>query len=291
MMRRELITLLGGTALAWPLTARAQQPTMPVIGFLHAGSPETFANVVTAFGLGLSEAGFVENQNVAIEYRWARDQYDQLPTLAADLVGRRVSVIATLGGTAAALAAKAATSTIPIVFESGGDPVMEGLVESLNRPGGNLTGVSLFTNTLAAKRLELLRDLVPNAALIGVLINPTNVNAQPQLREVQNAAKSLRLQLIVLGVSSEGDIETAFATLDRQKAAALVVTADPYFTGHRQQLAALAAEHALPAIYGLREYVDAGGLISYAANLSDVSRQVGSYTARILKGAKPADLP
>jgi putative ABC transport system substrate-binding protein len=290
-MRRELITLLGGTALAWPLTARAQQPTMPVIGFLHAGSPETFANVVTAFGLGLSEAGFVENQNVAIEYRWARDQYDQLPTLAADLVGRRVSVIATLGGTAAALAAKAATSTIPIVFESGGDPVMEGLVESLNRPGGNLTGVSLFTNTLAAKRLELLRDLVPNAALIGVLINPTNVNAQPQLREVQNAAKSLRLQLIVLGVSSEGDIETAFATLDRQKAAALVVTADPYFTGHRQQLAALAAEHALPAIYGLREYVDAGGLISYAANLSDVSRQVGSYTARILKGAKPADLP
>ena len=168
---------------------------------------------------------------------------------------------------------------------------MEGLVESLNRPGGNLTGVSLFTNTLAAKRLELLRDLVPNAALIGVLINPTNVNAQPQLREVQNAAKSLRLQLIVLGVSSEGDIETAFATLDRQKAAALVVTADPYFTGHRQQLAALAAEHALPAIYGLREYVDAGGLISYAANLSDVSRQVGSYTARILKGAKPADLP
>jgi len=288
--RRQFITLVGGAA-AWPIAARAQQATMPVIGFLHAGSPETFANVVTAFGLGLSEAGFVENQNVAIEYRWARDQYDQLPTLAADLVGRRVSVIATLGGTAAALAAKAATSTIPIVFESGGDPVMEGLVESLNRPGGNLTGVSLFTNTLAAKRLELLRDLVPNAALIGVLINPTNVNAQPQLREVQNAAKSLRLQLIVLGVSSEGDIETAFATLDRQKAAALVVTADPYFTGHRQQLAALAAEHALPAIYGLREYVDAGGLISYAANLSDVSRQVGSYTARILKGAKPADLP
>jgi putative ABC transport system substrate-binding protein len=289
--RRQFMSALGGATVAWPLATQAQQTAMPVVGFLHAGSPEAFVNIVTAFGLGLNESGFVEKQNVAIEYRWAHDRYDQLPTLAADLVGHRVAVIAALGGAVAALAAKAATSTIPVVFEVGGDPVTDGLVDSLNRPDGNLTGISLFSNVLTAKRLDLLHELVPKAALIGVLINPTNVNAKPQLHEVQNAANSLGLRLIVLSVNTEQDFETAFTTLKQQKAAALFVTADPYFTSHRQQLAALAAHNEIPAIYGLREFVDAGGLISYAANLSDVIRQTGSYTARILKGAKPADLP
>jgi putative tryptophan/tyrosine transport system substrate-binding protein len=289
LRRREFVTLLGGT-VAWPLGARAQQPAMPAIGFLYSGSAGDSAGLVAAFGQGLNEGGYAEGRNVTIEYRWAEGRYDLLPALAVDLVARQVAVIAALT-LPSALAAKAATSTIPIVFYSGGDPVKDALVASFSRPAGNLTGVSLFLNTLGPKRLELVREMVPNAAVIGVLINPSNPNAESQAKDAQQATRALGLQLHIVSASSERDFDAAFASLVQQRANALVVAADPFLFNRRHRLVALAALYAVPAVYDLREYATAGGLISYGNSLTDAYRQVGIYTGRILKGAKPADLP
>ena len=261
MRRREFITLLGG-AVAWPVAARAQQPAMPVIGWLGSSSSAPFAPFMAAVRQGLNEAGYVEGQNVAIEYRWADDQYDRLAALAADLVGRPVAVIVT-GAPPAAKAAKAATTTIPIVFVSGGDPVKDGLVASFNRPGGNATGISMLTPELGAKRLELLHELVPKATAIGVLVNPNNPIAETQLRDLQETARAIGQQVSVLNASSDRDLDVAFGTLVQQRAGALVVSGDSFFTDRRDQLVALAAKHAVPAIYQWREFVTAGGLISY----------------------------
>jgi ABC-type uncharacterized transport system substrate-binding protein len=287
MKRRDLITLIGGAA-AWSLAARAQQKAMPVIGFLSGSS--VIASLVAAFRQGLSETGYVEGQNLAIEYRWAEGQNDRLPALVDDLVRRGVDVIAIGGGSVTALAAKNATSTIPIVF-IGGDPVALGLVASLARPGGNLTCVSLMNVELMPKRLELLSELVPQARVISLLVNPSSANAERMIRDVQEAARAKGVQLSILKVGTESEIDAAFATLVQLQAGALVVSPDPFFLTRREQLLALAAGHAVPAIYFLREFAAAGGLISYGTSLTAAYHQVGIYAGRILKGAKPADLP
>jgi putative ABC transport system substrate-binding protein len=289
MRRREFITLLGGAAVAWPLAAHAQQSTTPVVGFLHPSSPEPYR--VRAFRQGLKDAGFIEGENVAIEYRWAYDQIDRLPTLATELAQRRVAVIAA-GGVPSILAVKAATTTTPIVFFVAQDPVRLGLVASLARPGGNLTGINVLSIELAAKRLELLRELVPGAARIAVLVNPANAtNTESILRGVEPAARSLGLQIQVLNASTIREIDAAFATLGRERPDALFVSPDPFFIDRRVQLALLAVLHRLPAIYQDRLNAEVGGLMSYGPNLGDAYRHIGVYTGRILKGAKPADLP
>jgi putative tryptophan/tyrosine transport system substrate-binding protein len=290
MKRRELMLLVGGAAAGWPLAARAQQKAMPVIGYLSAGSPGPSAPSLAAFHQGLSEAGYVEGQNVAIEYRWAEGRYDRLPALAADLVSRKVDVITTTGGVSV-LAAKSATSTIPIVFSSGTDPVELGLVASLARPGGNLTGVAFISIELMPKRLDLLSELVPHARVIALLVNPNSPIAQRIIGNMQEAARAKGLQLDILMASTEGEIDAAFETLVQQHAGALVVGGDTFFANRLDQIMALAAHHAVPAIYELREAVAGGGLISYGPSRSGTWHQVGTYVAKILKGAKPADLP
>ena len=286
MQRREFITLLGATA-TWPLAARAQQPEMPVIGFLYGASAEA----VPAFLQGLAETGYVEGRNVAIEYRRAEaPRYDLLRALAAELVSHRVAVLFAPNNVSA-LAAKAATSTIPIVFTTAEDPVQQGLVASLNRPGGNITGVTLLNTELLPKRLEVLHELLPSARSIAVLLNPTAPNVEAQLREVQAAARTLGVQLHILHASSEGDFDAAFARMVQRKADGLVIVPDPLFTLRSEQLAALTLRHAVPAIFQFRKFVEAGGLISYGGSAAEVGHQGGLYTGRILKGEKPADLP
>jgi putative ABC transport system substrate-binding protein len=287
--RRELLLLLGG-AMTAATALRAQQQPMPVIGYLASGSPGPNAANVAAFRQGLSEAGYVEGQNFVIEYRWAEGHYDQLPALAADFVGRKVDVISA-GSITAALAAKNATSMIPIVFVSGGDPVAEGLVASLARPGSNLTGVTLINVELMAKRIELLSEVVPQAAVIALLVNPNSPQTERILRDVQEAALAKGVQLQILDASTESEIDAAFASLVQLQAGALVVVADAFFFSRREQLVALASRHAVPAIYGWREFAAAGGLISYGTSITAVFRQVGIYAGRIIKGEKPADLP
>jgi len=288
--RREFITLLCG-AVAWPLATRAQQTAMPVVGFIRDGSAEGSARHIAGFRQGLNETGYVEGQNVTVEYHWLEGQYDRLPALMADMVRRHVAVIATPGN-APAIAAKAATTTIPIVFGVGGDPVQLGLVASLARPGGNATGINFFNTEVVAKRLRLLHDLVPNAARVAVLVNPANATtAESNLREVQEAAPTLGLQIQIVNASTIGEIDAAFATLARERLDALLVSGDAFFVGRRVQLATLAASYKIPASYSTRDYVAAGGLMSYGTDLADMFRQVGFYTGTILKGAKPVDLP
>jgi putative ABC transport system substrate-binding protein len=289
MNRREFITLLGGAA-AWPLAARAQQATVPVIGFLSARSPGESASLETAFRKGLSDAGYVEGRNVHIAFRWAEGQYDRLQSLTTDLISRQVAVIAALS-TPAALAAKAATTTIPIVFNSGTDPVKLGLVASLNRPGGNVTGVTFFTAPLEPKRLGLLRELIPQADLVAVLLNPKYPDADVQLKDVQEATREIGQRTLMLTATTDAEIDSAFAALAQQRVGALMVGADPFFDVRRERIVALARRHDVPAIYHLREYVVAGGLLSYGASVADSYRQVGINTGRILQGIKPADLP
>jgi putative ABC transport system substrate-binding protein len=291
MKRREFITLLGGAAATWPLAARAQQRTTPMVGYLSGGAPGPFASFLTAFREGLATTGYVEGQNVAIEYRWAEGHYDRLPALAADLIDRKVDLIAASGGDLATRAAKAATSTIPIVSNFGDDPVEIGLVASFAHPGGNLTGFSLLVVELHAKRLELISELVPNAKVIALLVNPNSPQTERVVRAMQEAARVRGVKLEVLKAATESEIETAFASLARLKADALVQQADPFFLNRRDQFALLAARHAIPAIYEARQFAEAGGLMSYGANFPDMYRQIGAYAGRILKGEKPADRP
>jgi ABC-type uncharacterized transport system substrate-binding protein len=288
--RRTFITLLGGAAAAWPLAARAQQPAMPVVGYLSSVAPTSYAHLVAAFRKGLSETGFVEGQNVALEFRWAEGRYDRLPALAADLVRRQVAVIMA-GSVPAARAAKAATATIPIVFTAGADPVKLGLVASLNRPGGNLTGVNSVGAEVATKGLGVLRELVPSAAEMAVLLNPKNPIAELTMRDVQGAASLAGQKIQFLNASSERELDSAFVSLVQQHTNALLVGNDAFFNSRVDQIAALAGRHAIPTLYSRREFPDAGGLVSYGPSLRDTYHQAGIYTGRILKGAKPADLP
>ena len=292
MRRREFVTLVGGAAAAWPLGARAQQPAMPVIGFLHLTSPETNRENLATFRGGLAETGYVEDKNVTIEYRWAQGRNDQLPALAAELVQRQVSVIVVLESTNGALAAKAATQTIPIVFMQGADPVAIGLVNSLKRPGGNLTGIGLLAAETAGKCFELLLDVVPKAKSIAYLRNPTNpAFAESETRELQTAARAHRVGLLIFNASRVSEIEIAFSDLVQQRADALQVSSDGFLLTHPDQIVALAAHHAVPAIYAWPQYPAVGGLMSYGTNIRDAWRQAGIYTGRILKGERPADLP
>jgi putative tryptophan/tyrosine transport system substrate-binding protein len=291
MRRREFITLLSGAAAVWPLAVRAQQLAMPVIGFLSSRSAGESASVVAAFSQGLNEAGYVEGQNVAIEFRWAEGQFDRLPAMAADLVSRQVAVIIAAGGDRPALAAKAATSTIPIVFTGSDFPVKVGLVASLSQPGGNVTGASLFTSELEVKKLALLRELVPRAPLIAMLVNPTNPSAEADIEDVRRAAAAVGQQILLLRASSERDIDAAFEAVVQQRVNALLVAHDPIFLSRRDQFVALAARHAVPAIFEFREFVVAGGLMSYGSRITENYRLGGNYVGRILKGANPADLP
>jgi putative tryptophan/tyrosine transport system substrate-binding protein len=291
MKRRTFLTLLGGAAAAWPLAARAQQPAMPVIGFLNPASPDAFADRLRAFRQGLKDTGYVEGENVAIVYRWAEDQLDRLPALAADLVRRQVAVIATVTSHST-FAAKAATTSIPIIFSLAEDPVRLGLIASIARPGGNATGINILSGELVAKRLELLRELVPGAARVAVLVNPANATStETTVRDVELAARTIGLQIQVLNASTSREIDAAFAALARERPDALLVATDTLFTTRRVQMSLQAMRHAIPATYSAREVVEAGGLMSYGSNLTDALRQAGAYTGRILKGAKPADLP
>jgi ABC-type uncharacterized transport system substrate-binding protein len=291
MKRREFIALLGSAAAASPLAARAQQPAMPVVGFLGAPSAAPYARYVAAVHQGLKEVGYIEHQNVAMEYRWADGQYDRLPALAADLVSRRVAVIVPIGGAPATLAAKAATSTIPIVFNLGADPIGLGLVTNLNRPGGNITGIAMMTLEIETKRLELLHELAPASTLLAILLNPSNAQAQTQEREAQQAARVIGRQVLVLKAGTEHEIEMAFAALVRERAGALLVGGDTFFTSQATLFVVLTAHHSIPTIYPFKSYVDAGGLMSYGTSLLDAYRQTGVYTGRVLKGEKPGELP
>jgi putative ABC transport system substrate-binding protein len=291
MKRRHFITLLGGAAVLRSLAARAQQQTVPMIGYLSAGSPESAASNVAAFREGLKEAGYVEGKDLLIEYRWGEGQNNRLPALATELVRRRVAVIVSASGTPSVLAAKAATATIPIVFSVGTDPIAFGLVASLNKPGGNLTGVTLLFDEVASKRLELAHELMPATTIIALLVNPTNPNSETQSRDLQEAARKLALQLHTLRASTERDLDTVFATVAQLRAGALLIGGDAFFASRSEQIAALAARHAIPTISFMRSFAAAGGLMSYGGSLTDADRLVGVYTGRILKGEKPADLP
>jgi len=291
MERREFITLFGGAAVAWPFVARAQQPAMPTVGFLHSASLTEYAHLLAAFREGLEREGYVEGRNVNIEYRWAEGRYDRLPGLAAELVSLKVAVIAAAGGEPSPLAAKAATSTIPIVFTAGGDPVGAGLVASLNRPGGNLTGTTIMGLQMGSKRLDIVRQLVPAASNVMVLVNPKFPTVPGEVRDMQDASRSLGVHLDVLNASTEAEIDTAFQTMAQRRSDALVIATDPFLLAQRNQLVRLAAYHRIPTVYFLREFVDAGGLISYGPNIANGYQQAGIYVGQILRGANPATLP
>jgi putative ABC transport system substrate-binding protein len=290
MRRREFISLIGGAA-AWPLAVRAQQPAMPVIGFLVSASAQGYAGVMGPILEGLKDSGYIEGRNVSIEYRWADYQYDRLPALAADLVRQHVAVIFTTGSVVSAIAAKSATNTIPVVFANGSDPVRYGLVASLNRPGGNVTGVTFYNSGLGPKRIELLREIVPGAKVIGVLVNPKNPNAEPDGIEIQEAGRILGVRIELVNASSERELDDVFAKLRELRADALMVHIDALFQAQNKQIVALAERHAIPTIYASPFYARAGGLISYGTNVDDMDRQAGMYIGKILKGTKPADLP
>ena len=291
MRRREFLGVLGGAVATWPLTARAQQPAMPMIGFLSARSPNGATHLVAAYRQGLGEAGYVEGQNVTIEYRWADGSYDRLPALAVDLVRRQAAVIAATGGNVVVVAAKAATATTPIVVTTGSDPVASGLVASLSRPGGNVTGIHMFLGGLESKRLGLLRELVPGASIIAVIWNPAGSTVELQLADLKAAARDVGQQIQIFNASTGQDLDAAFAAIAQVRAGGLIVAADPFLNSQRDKIIALATRYAIPAVYDLREFAEAGGLMSYGTNLRDAYRQLGVYTGRLLKGAKPADLP